>query len=193
MKHSRGFTLLELTVVVGIIMVISTGVVSVMIGYDGRARITREASDVKGVVAALRRYYQDVGAFPLQPAVAGNDPGLVTNVSSAANWNGPYLDRWPKGSPWLSTVTWKYERSGGAGYASGTDFNFNGTLGDELRLSLCSWTTPTDAATLAAIDTMYDDGVTTAPSGSALTTSGAMYWDSGNSCIRIYVGEGPSL
>ena len=63
-KTTRGFTIVELAAVVGVLAVLAT---IVLIGYRGsqeRARDTDRRNDVGNLTKALEQYYDDKGSYP---------------------------------------------------------------------------------------------------------------------------------
>ena len=64
-KLARGFTLIELLVVISIIGVLATLVSANLNSARSRARDAQRKSDLKGISTALRLYYNDQGAYPV--------------------------------------------------------------------------------------------------------------------------------
>jgi len=62
--HSRGFTLIELMVVISIIGILSSIVVAGLNGARESARDVRRISDIKNIELALSLYYSDNGYYP---------------------------------------------------------------------------------------------------------------------------------
>lgn len=119
---SRGFTLIEILVVVVILGILAAIVVPRVMERPGEARIVRVKQDLQGVATALSMYKLDNHRYP------SSEQGLqalVTKPSGtpeAPNWKGPYLDRLPK-DPW--DHPYQYQQPGQHGdmdiYSYGAD------------------------------------------------------------------------
>jgi general secretion pathway protein G len=96
--RQRGFTLLEIMVVVAIIAIMSTVVVVSLVGNVDKAAVARAKSDIQSLTSALQLYKLDNFAYPttqqgleaLQARPSGNPP--------AANWK-KYIEKLPL-DPW---------------------------------------------------------------------------------------------
>ena len=96
---SRGFTLIEILVVVVILGILAAIVVPRVMERPGEARVTRARQDIQGIVTALSMYKLDNFAYP---STEQGLEALVTKPSGqpdAPNWKGPYLERTAK-DPW---------------------------------------------------------------------------------------------
>lgn len=100
----RGFTILELLVVLVILGMLATLVGPRVIGYLGKAKSDTAAIQTQNLVSALELYRLDVGRFPSESD--GGMNALLKRPTGAVNWNGPYvrkqamlLDPW--GNPYL--------------------------------------------------------------------------------------------
>ncbi len=100
----RGFTLIELMLVVIILGVLVSMVVPRMAGRSEQARIEVAKADIgMNIPMALKLYEIDNGAFPT------TEEGLAALQSpppSAKNWKGPYVEKKPL-DPWGNAYQYK--------------------------------------------------------------------------------------
>ncbi|MBU1061865.1 MAG: type II secretion system major pseudopilin GspG [Candidatus Omnitrophica bacterium] len=95
--NSKGFTLIELMLVVIIIGALVAMVMPRLTGRSEQARIAACKADIQANIATgLKLYELDNGGFP---STGEGLNALLTKSSSASNWNGPYLERKPF-DPW---------------------------------------------------------------------------------------------
>jgi len=98
LRRSRGFTLIELMVVLVIIGVLAALIVPNMLDRADDARVTAARTDVNNLMQALKLYKLDNLRYPsgeqgLQALVAKPTVGVIP-----PNWR-PYLDKLPS-DPW---------------------------------------------------------------------------------------------
>src|SRR5215475_14152992 len=86
---SRGFTLVELLVVIIILGLLAGLVGPRLFGRVGQSRQAAARAQIELLGAALDQYRLDVGAYP---ASAAGLAALVRNPN-VPNWNGPYLKK----------------------------------------------------------------------------------------------------
>ena len=93
-RHSRGFTLIEIMVVVIILGVLAALVVPRVMGRTDDARVAAAKQDIASIMQALKLYRLDNGRYPT------TDQGLPALLARPtiepvpANWKqGGYLDR----------------------------------------------------------------------------------------------------
>ena len=94
----RGFTLIEILVVIAIIATLATAVVMSIGSAPDEAKVARVQSDINVMESALERYRLDMGRYPEEEeglAVLVTEP----ETEEASAWKGPYLKRLQK-DPW---------------------------------------------------------------------------------------------
>ena len=89
-KGEEGFTLVEMLVVLGIIVLLAAMVAPQVIRYLGSARAETAQVQLKNIESALELYYLDTGQYPTQ-----NDglKALIEAPGSVQGWHGPYIKR----------------------------------------------------------------------------------------------------
>jgi general secretion pathway protein G len=97
-KGQKGFTLIELMLVVIIIGALVAMVMPRLAGRSEQAKVKAAEADITANIAtALKLYELDNGAYPSDSD--GGLNALLTKPATAGNWNGPYLEKKPV-DPW---------------------------------------------------------------------------------------------
>jgi len=94
----RGFTLLELLVVIVIIGLLASYVGPKYFAQIGKSEVTVAKAQIEGLEKALDNYRLDMGHYP---TVEEGLAVLVVKPSDNSNkWNGPYLKKDVPPDPW---------------------------------------------------------------------------------------------
>ena len=135
-RRQRGFTLIELMVVLAIIGVLAALIVPNVLGRADDARITAARTDVGNLMQALKLYKLDNQRFP------STEQGLnalilkPTTEPVPGNWK-PYLDKLPS-DPWGRP--YQYLNPGIKGEVDVLSFGADGQAGGEgNNADLGSW------------------------------------------------------
>lgn len=80
-KNIKGFTLVELLIVVGIIGILATLLMANFIGVRQRARDAQRKSDLRQIQSALELYRSDLGIYP----VTGSFPSCGSALTGGAS------------------------------------------------------------------------------------------------------------
>lgn len=134
MENKKGFTLVELMLVVIIIGVLVAMVMPRLAGRSEQARVAAAEADIKSNIAlALDLFELDNGAFPT------NEQGLNAlkqnpDAGKFKNWKGPYLKKEPL-DPWGNPYKYVFPSAHGVDYdlySLGPDGKDDGGGGDDV-------------------------------------------------------------
>jgi len=120
----KGFTLVELIVVIAIIAVLTAVVSPTAYNAIEKAKVARATLDMKTIKTAAMSFNGDTGTWPLRgigTPLRGTGAGFINNTDGNGNtvhgWDGPYLEKWPR-NPWgannayLNYYYWDADNSG---------------------------------------------------------------------------------
>ena len=97
MRASRGFTLLELLVVIVIIGLLAGYVAPRYFSQVGKSEVQVARAQIDALEKALDQYRLDTSRYP--STEQGLD-ALTTKPANEARWQGPYLKRSVPADPW---------------------------------------------------------------------------------------------
>jgi general secretion pathway protein G len=136
--RTRGFTLLEIMVVVIIIGLLAAVIVPTVMNRVDDAKVTKTKEDIRSLETALTMYYMDISKYPT------NDQGLGALVTQPTdptikNWKaGGYIDRISK-DPWGNEYQFVFPGTHGKAYdlcSLGADGQPGG---DGINADICNW------------------------------------------------------
>jgi len=102
--RTRGFTLLELLVVVAIIDLLVGYVAPRYFSQVGKSEVTAVRAQIDGFEKALDQFRLDTGRYPMTEQGLN---ALVAKPADAPKWNGPYLRKAVPLDPWGNPYRYK--------------------------------------------------------------------------------------
>jgi prepilin-type N-terminal cleavage/methylation domain-containing protein len=131
----KAFTLVEIMVVIAIIGILGAVITPNAFKAIEKAKVARVTADTKSIKSGGLAFYSDIGLWP--PDVCPQeDPGFIrwdayqnrccgftpagADAVIQANWNGPYLEKFPILTPWAGSYDWEYWPAGGWTLPAGT-------------------------------------------------------------------------
>ncbi len=115
-KLARGFTLIEMLVVVSLIGILATLITANLNSGRARARDAQRKSDLRNIQTALRIYYNDKGGYPTNTTsgeIKGCGPTGVATCTWGMEWLADttvYMPVLPKDP--VTAQSYKYELGG---------------------------------------------------------------------------------
>jgi len=101
-RHRRGFTLVEMLLVLVILAVLAAIVIPKMSGRSQQAKVTAASTQINGFETALDMFEADTGFYPKSLDALVNEP------SGTQNWKGPYLKQGIPLDPWGNPYLYSY-------------------------------------------------------------------------------------
>lgn len=110
LANSRGFTLLELLVVILIIGLLTGIVAPRFMGQVSRSEVTTARAQIDALDKALQSYRIDTGRFP---TTTQGLKALVAQPAEESRWRGPYLQGEVPVDPWGNAYQYRSPGSNG--------------------------------------------------------------------------------
>jgi general secretion pathway protein G len=147
-RRREGFTLMELLIVLGILVMLIALAAPRLLGTRKKANIKTAQSQIGLLRGALEHYALDMNDFPASeeglraldepPAEADADSGSEAGGGAADGWGGPYLNKELGKDPWGNDYQYAYPPERGS-----RDFPDIWSWGpdgeDNTEDDICSW------------------------------------------------------
>ncbi|MFT5140968.1 MAG: general secretion pathway protein G [Lysobacterales bacterium] len=128
----RGFTLVELLLVLGILALIAGLVLPRIIGTAESAKVKAAATQISRISMSVETFYLDTGSSP------DSLSDLVNEPSGVNGWNGPYIKNSILKDPWKKE--YQYRNPGEYGDFDIYSFGSDGQQGGEgNNADITSW------------------------------------------------------
>ena len=132
-RNRKGFTLIEMLIVILVIAILALIVIPRLLGAGRRAKESALRGDLQQLRNAIQQFEADCGDYPasldqLMTEPSGNGGGgLALDVEG---WKGPYLRTPDNGlpvDPFTSAGDWSYTAAGGEVHSASTLTGLDGT------------------------------------------------------------------
>ena len=161
----KGFSLIELMIVVGVMAVLALGIYIFAGGSIDKSRVAKTESVIAKLKSAINNYYSDTGYYP------SKTQQLWSNPAGAPNWMGPYVQP-PRGNVNLNAfynMPW-----GGNGWLSCSNGNYIALVMAGISQGVCQ-----------RLDKAIDDNN---------LTSGLVRWNNNNNyCVYYFELNNPGV
>lgn len=102
-KNNRGFTLIEILVVIGIMAVLAAVIIPRIVNTSDASKVQADLANVKLLQSAVERYYFDKGEYPTGADDATGDKIGTGTLNMTKLISGKYITEAPK-DPWSTNA-----------------------------------------------------------------------------------------
>ena len=107
-RRRRGFTLLEVMLVLAILVIIGSIAAVAVVHMQRNAQIDATKAQVRAFKTPLLHYRMDIGDFPSNSDGLQALRTLPSGLPSPSKWRGPYLDTEVPPDPWGNSYHYEY-------------------------------------------------------------------------------------
>lgn len=138
-RARRGFTLIEIMVVVIVLGILAAVVIPNFVGQTDEARVAKARSDITTLSTTIEQFRLHMRRYPYQ------DEGLDVlrtppNSEDANNWKGPYLTKNVPKDPWGNPYIYSEPAANGIDPYGITSYGSDGAPGGEgIDQDINSW------------------------------------------------------
>lgn len=137
-RRNRGFTLIELMVVLIILALLATVIVPNVVGKSDEAKLTKAKTDIAMIESLLDQFYLDMDRYP------ATEEGLRVLYSptddDAETWKGPYSKKPIPPDPWGNPYVYECPGTHSAQPYEVASFGKDGAEGGEdYDMDIVSW------------------------------------------------------
>lgn len=112
-RQQRGFTLIEILVVVALIGLLAAFIVPNVMGQSEKARVDLAKANMRAIATQLDMFKMHNGRYP---TTEEGLRALVEKPENARNWTTPYLNSLPE-DPWNNDYVYQSPGLGGRPYS----------------------------------------------------------------------------
>lgn len=135
-RSPRGFTLIEILLVVVIISALAAMIVPRLTGRSEQAKVAIAKADIMvNIPTALKLYELDNGFYPTAEQGLSALLEKPETVPIPKNWNGPYLERKALLDPWGNRYIYRFPSTHGIDY----DLFSLGRTGEDDDQNISNW------------------------------------------------------
>lgn len=135
----RGFTLIEIMVVVIVLGILAAVVIPNFVGQTDEARVAKARSDISNFTTMIEQFRLHMRRYPFADEgldVLRNPP----NSQDANNWKGPYLRKAVPKDPWGNAYVYMEPAPNGIDPYGVVSYGADGAPGGEdLNRDITSW------------------------------------------------------